>query len=127
VKLEPSVKVTGPPPPARVLIWSRLGNDRPCALAAAYLIKCWGMSLDKALSSMQIVRGGLQISDPYLQALRSWEASYAIGIFVLLYMLCIPSHEYFSRIHSILNLCRSGLFRISMEIVTHCHVVIFIK
>jgi hypothetical protein len=79
VKLEPSMKGNGPIPPARVLIWSRLGHDRPCALAAAYLIKCWGINLDKALSSMQIVRGGLKISEPYLQALQSWEDLYAMG------------------------------------------------
>jgi hypothetical protein len=79
VKFEPSMKGNGPIPPARVLIWSRLGHDRPCALAAAYLIKCWGINVDKALSSMQIVRGALKISEPYLEALRSWEDLYAMG------------------------------------------------
>jgi hypothetical protein len=41
----------------------------------------------------------------------------------------ISSHEHFFLIDFILYLCRSGWFRISMEIhfVTHCHVVTFIK
>jgi hypothetical protein len=44
-------------------------------------------------------------------------------------MLYIPSHKFFFLIDSILYLCRTGWFRISMEIdfVTHCHVVIFIN
>jgi hypothetical protein len=37
-------------------------------------------------------------------------------VFVLLYMLSVPSHEYFFLIDSILYLCRSGWFRISMGI-----------
>ena len=50
-------------------------------------------------------------------------------VFVLLYMLHIPSHEYFILIDFIVYLCHSGWFRISMEIdfVTHCHVISFIK
>jgi hypothetical protein len=49
--------------------------------------------------------------------------------FVLLYVLYIPSHEYFFLIDSIFYLCRSGWFRIRMEIdfIAHCYVVIFIK
>jgi hypothetical protein len=44
-------------------------------------------------------------------------------------MLYIPSHEYLFLMDSILYLCLSGWFCISMEIdfVTLCHVVIFIK
>jgi hypothetical protein len=45
----------------------------------------------------------------------------ARSVFVLHYMLYIPSHKYFFLIDFILYLCYSGWFRISMEIdfVTH--------
>jgi hypothetical protein len=44
-------------------------------------------------------------------------------VFVLLYMLYIPSHEYFLLIDHILYLCRSGWFRISMEIDFIIHIL----
>lgn len=73
------IGLTGPLPDPRLLLWSRLGIDRPCAVAAAYLVKRWGLGLDTALQHIRVTRTGMNISKPYMDALLSWEKLYAMG------------------------------------------------
>ena len=68
--------------PSRVLLWSRLGFDRACAVGAAYLIKHYGMRLERA---MEIIRGNrpqVAISEGYMELLGQWAAKYAMGVLI---------------------------------------------
>ena len=63
----------GPAGAPRVLLWSRLGIDRPCAVAVAYLIRTWKLKLSTAMAEVKKGRYGMRLSEPYLQALNTWE------------------------------------------------------
>lgn len=63
----------------RVLLWSRLGFDRPCVLAAAYIIRRWGLSVENALEYVRKARKGMKISDHYMLALEKYSESHVIG------------------------------------------------
>lgn len=69
-------------PPTRVLLWSRLGFDRPCAAVAAYLMRRWNMSLNNAILYIKRSRVGLKISEFNLRALKIWEKKYTVGNYV---------------------------------------------
>ena len=64
---------------ARVLLWSRLGFDRPCALVAAYLIRKWGMTVQSAVDYVQERRVGTIISTPHLTALAEYSSVHTLG------------------------------------------------
>lgn len=66
----------------RVLLWSRLGSDRACLVAAAYLIKSYGMSVDKALEIISRQRPKMDISPQYLNLLDDWASTYGVGMMV---------------------------------------------
>ncbi len=64
---------------ARILMWSRLGNDRPCTLVIAYLIQKWGMKLETALDYLIEKRRGTKISPLHMDALRKWSEKHTLG------------------------------------------------
>lgn len=64
---------------ARILLWSRLGFDRPCALVAAYLIRKWGMTLQAAVDFVSSNRIGTVISPHYMTALEEYSAIHTLG------------------------------------------------
>jgi len=65
--------------PPRVLIWSRLGNNRSCVLAASYLIRQYHMSVDLALKIIQSSRTEMMIPDSYVAVLQEWSRRYSLG------------------------------------------------
>jgi hypothetical protein len=69
-------------PPSRVLFWSKNGKDRSCFVAAAYLIKNYGISIERALSIIKASQPAMRISEAYLMILRRWEEKYRRGIFL---------------------------------------------
>lgn len=62
-----------------ILAWSRLGFDRPCAAAVAYLIRKWGMTLDYALDVVSVGRIGTNISPHYQEALEVYSLRHSLG------------------------------------------------
>lgn len=62
-----------------ILAWSRLGYDRPCAAAVAYLIRKWGMSRDHALDIVSVARIGTNISSHYMEALDVYSIRHSLG------------------------------------------------
>ena len=69
----------GKAPPQRILLWSRLGFDRACVMAASYFVKRWGLTAERALSIVESCRPGVQISRSYLYALKEWGKLYTLG------------------------------------------------
>jgi hypothetical protein len=70
---------------------------------------------------MLILNAGI-VTEEFILSTDGLETQVVINlVLVLLYMLYVPSHEYFFLIDFILYICRYGWFRISMEIdfVTH--------
>jgi Ran GTPase-activating protein (RanGAP) involved in mRNA processing and transport len=63
----------------RVLLWSRKGMDRPCVVAAAYMIKQYGMSYDKALDILEIARPGTLICKYYKNVLKEFSRRHTLG------------------------------------------------
>jgi hypothetical protein len=72
----------------KVLLWSRLGFDRPCVLAAAYLVRRWGLSAESAVDFVKKGRKGTKISEHYLAALRAYSELHAIGELLCADCLC---------------------------------------
>ena len=66
-------------PQGRVLLYSRLGFDRPCMIAAAYIIRRWGMSTRNAISIITKARAGTNICPLHLAALELWSQKYTLG------------------------------------------------
>jgi hypothetical protein len=65
----------------RVLMWSRLGLDRPCALVIAYMIRRWGMQLETAFDYVRGKRKGMSISPFFMEALKEWSKTHTLGEF----------------------------------------------
>jgi hypothetical protein len=76
---------------ARLLLWSRLGFDRPCALTAAYLIRKWGMTVQAAVDHVSSMRIGTIISSHYLTALEQYSSIHTLGDMVCRDCLCSQS------------------------------------
>lgn len=74
--------------PPRVLIWSRNGTNRSCAITAAYLIKYYGITIEKALKIILVNRPEMKISPGYLELLKDWSARYTLGL-----LLCIDCKQ----------------------------------
>jgi hypothetical protein len=68
----------------RILLWSRLGTDRPCALAAAYIIKHYGVTVEHAVHIVRANRTNAAISPPYMELLHAWSARYTLGLLICL-------------------------------------------
>ena len=66
----------------RVLLWSRLGTDRPCAAAAAYIIKQYHITLDHALHIVRAGRLQMAITAPYMEVLEMWARKYTLGLLI---------------------------------------------
>lgn len=64
---------------ARVLLWCKNGLDRSCAIAAAYLIRKYGMTLKRAQERIGAKRLGAVINSTYLKALEVWEGKHVLG------------------------------------------------
>jgi hypothetical protein len=62
-----------------ILVWSRLGFDRPCAATVAYLLRKWGMSLAYALDVVSVARIGTNISAHYMEALEVYALRHSLG------------------------------------------------
>lgn len=65
--------------PPRVLVYSNTGNDRACAIVAAYLVRQWGLSLKTALKVIESSRPSMKIGALYMEALERWAEKYSIG------------------------------------------------
>ena len=78
--IEPVKARGGPAAPPRVLLYSRLGLDRPCAIAVAYYVRTWKVRLQTALAEVKKGRYAMKISEPYMLALETWERRYAVGV-----------------------------------------------
>jgi hypothetical protein len=63
----------------RILLWSRKGMDRPNVVAAAYMIRQYGMPLDKVLQLLDIARPGMMICRYYKNVLEVWSHKYTLG------------------------------------------------
>ena len=68
----------------RVLIWSKTGTDRGFFIAAAYMVKLYGMTFDRVAKLLQSTRPGCKMSAYYEEALLEWEKDHTLGE-----MLCI--------------------------------------
>lgn len=66
-------------PPSRVLLWSRLGLDRACVFAIGYLIRRFGVTLERASNIIETARPGMSISPAYLYGLQKWSEKYTLG------------------------------------------------
>jgi Ran GTPase-activating protein (RanGAP) involved in mRNA processing and transport len=75
----------------RVLLWSRLGFDRPCVLAAAYLVRRWGLSAESAVEYVKKGRKGTKISDYYMSALTAYSELHSIGELLCQDCLCFQT------------------------------------
>jgi Ran GTPase-activating protein (RanGAP) involved in mRNA processing and transport len=75
----------------RVLLWSRLGFDRPCVLAAAYLVRRWGLSAESAVEYVKKGRKGAKISAHYMSALEAYSELHAIGELLCADCLCFQT------------------------------------
>lgn len=72
----------------KVLLWSRLGFDRPCVLAAAYLVRRWGLTAESAVDYIKKGRKGMKISEFYMNALHEYSDMHAIGQLLCSDCLC---------------------------------------
>lgn len=72
----------------KVLLWSRLGFDRPCVLAAAYLVRRWGFSAENAVDFVRKGRKGTKISEHYFSALKAYSEVHCIGELLCADCLC---------------------------------------
>ena len=68
--------------PPRILLWSRLGTDRPCALAAAYIIRHYGITVDHAVHIVRSNHIKTAISTPYMEVLHRWSERYTLGLLI---------------------------------------------
>lgn len=75
--------------PSKVLLWSRLGLERPCFLVVGYIIKRFCMNLERSLHIVKQIRAGTELSPIYMEALQEWSNMNAIG--ELLCIDCIDS------------------------------------
>ena len=66
-------------PRPRVLLYSRLGIDRPCFVVAAYLVRRWGVTAEKAIEIVSQARPDALLSDPHWQVLHQWAAAHNLG------------------------------------------------
>jgi hypothetical protein len=64
---------------SRVLIWSKNGIDRACFVAAAFLIKNFGITVEKALTIIKSNRPEMKLSSLYRSFLDKWEQKYVLG------------------------------------------------
>lgn len=83
-KLEEGQKSPSP----RVLIWSKFGTDRSSFVAAAYMIKNFGISVSKAMNIVKATRPETRMSHAFLQVLQKWEGKYLLGLY-----LCVDCAE----------------------------------
>lgn len=72
----------------KVLLWSRLGFDRPCVLAAAYLVRRWGLTAESAVEYIKKGRKGMKISEFYMNALHEYSHMHSIGELLCSDCLC---------------------------------------
>ena len=72
----------------RVLIWSKYGRERACVVAAAYLMKSYGISAERAIRIIKANRPEIDIKTCYMKVLLQWQAKYIMGI-----LLCIDCTE----------------------------------
>mmetsp|Transcript_31069 Transcript_31069/g.52476 ORF Transcript_31069/g.52476 Transcript_31069/m.52476 type:complete len:1178 (+) Transcript_31069:63-3596(+) len=68
----------------RILLWSRLGTDRACVVAAAYLIKHYRITVDHALHIVKATRPVMDVSAPYREVLELWSQRYVLGMLLCL-------------------------------------------
>lgn len=66
----------------RVLLWSGLGFDRSVAVAVAYLVRRWNISIEQSLRLIKRHRPGVQISSLHMRALQRWQQVYLSGNFI---------------------------------------------
>lgn len=99
IKKKSIYDLSSPPkkrPTPRVLLFSRLGTDRPCTLLAAYLIRKWGVSLDRALAMIREEKPQLKLSDFHIDQLKIWSQKHSLGA---MYCLdCIKEKQHLSAI-----------------------------
>lgn len=80
--IRPKLAIGEKVPPSRVLLWSRLGFDRPCTIAVAYLVRRWNMSVAQGMEFIKNLRPGLRLCPVHLKALAIWERKYLVGNFL---------------------------------------------
>jgi len=68
----------------RVLVWSKTGFERGFFVVAAYMVKQFGMALERVLKLLQTSRPGCKMAQYYEDALVEWEKEHRLGE-----MLCI--------------------------------------
>jgi len=66
----------------RVLLWSRLGTDRACTLAAAYIIKQYHITVEHAIHIVRANRPTCAISAAHLDILNLWSVRYTLGLLI---------------------------------------------
>jgi hypothetical protein len=68
--------------PSRVLIWSKRGDNRSCAVAAAYFIKRFGVSVRYALELIKPSVPKMKITSGYMWALYQFSLKHTLGLLV---------------------------------------------
>eukprot|EP01041_Mallomonas_annulata_P006522 gene6522-13185_t len=66
-------------PTPRILLYSRLGLDRPCMLVAAYFIRRWGISADLAIEIVANERIGTNMCSSHVRILQEWARKHSLG------------------------------------------------
>lgn len=70
--------------PSRVLVWSNDGKNRGCAVAITYLIRHYGISLDRATEIVKLNRPTIRLSPAYQDLVETWSSKYSMGIYLCL-------------------------------------------
>jgi len=96
---------------ARVLLWSRKGLDRPVFVAAAYMIRHYGMSVERCLSLLEISRPGMIICRFYKNVLDAYAQKYCIGEMLCLDCLNLAKHNHTHTTQNELLLDNFDLFK----------------
>lgn len=89
----PDVDATTPYAPPRILLWSRLGTNRSVAVAAAYLIKQYGITLSRAVKILKKTRPVVNISPMYMSVLEIWSQRYSLGMLLCVDCMQLPLDE----------------------------------
>lgn len=84
----------------RVMLWSKRGQDRPCVIAMAYMIRQYGISYEKAMSIVELSRPGALVCKYYKKMLQEWSRRYTKG--ELLCVDCVNTAKEVTT-HSTLN------------------------
>ena len=95
----------------RILLWSRKGLDRPVFVAAAYLVRQYGMSVSRAISLLEISRPGALICRFYKTCLEAYGQKYTRGEMLCLDCLNLAKHNHSHTTQNEILISNADLFK----------------